>query len=85
MTDVSAASLCRPPFLPRMPCFPWALSLAGDTHPLALGPAELRLAGGSTRQPGAAVAASQVPPLLAGASEQAGFTFCWDALAPFAG
>lgn len=82
---LSAALLCRPPLLPRMPCFPLALSWAGQTHPLALVLARLRPADGGAGQPRVAVAASQVPLQFGGAPQQAGLALHRDPLTPFTG
>lgn len=67
-----------------MPCFPLALSLAGLTHPLALGFSRLRPADGGAGQPRVAVAASQLPPQF-GPSQQTGLALHRDPLTPFPG
>lgn len=83
LISLSAASLCRPPLLPRMPCCP--LALAGLTHPLALVFSRLRPAHGGAGQPRAAVAASQLPPQFVEASQQTGLALHRDPLAAFTG
>lgn len=80
--NMSAACLCRPPLLPRMPRCP--LAVAGAAHPLALVFSGLRPAHGGAGQPHVAVAASQLPAQLE-ASQQAGLTLHRDPLTPFAG
>lgn len=79
----SAASLCRPPLLPRMPCCP--LALAGLTHSLALVLSGLRPAEGSAGQPRATVAAPQLPPQFVEPSQQTGLALHRDPLAPLPG
>lgn len=81
----SAAPFCRPPLLPRMPCFPLALLRPGRAHPLALVFARLYPVHGGAEKPRIAVAASQVPPPLGWTSQQTGLALHRDPLAPFAG
>lgn len=83
--SLSAAPLCRPPLLPRMPCFPLALSLAECTHPLAFGSPCLRPADGGAGQPRFAVTAPQLPPQLGGPPQQTGLPLPRDPLTPFSG
>lgn len=83
VTNMSAARLCRPPLLPRMPCCP--LAVAGPAHPLALVFSGLRPAHGGTGQPHVAVAASQLPAQLVEASQQAGLALHRDPLTALAG
>lgn len=83
--NLSAAALCCPPLLPRMPCCPLGLSLAGLTHTLTFGFSRLRPVDGDTGQPRLAVAASQLPPQFAGASQQTGLALHRDPLTPLTG
>lgn len=85
LMNLSAAALCRPPLLPRMPCCPLGLSLAGLTHTLTFGFSRLRPVDGDTGQPRLAVAASQLPPQFAGASQQTGLALHRDPLTPLTG
>lgn len=80
--NMSAACLCRPPLLPRMPRCP--LAVARPAHPLALVFSRLCPAHGGAGQPHVAVAASQLPAQLE-ASQQAGLALDRDPLTPFAG
>lgn len=82
-TSLSAAPLCRPPLLPRMPGFPLGLLRAGPTHPLALVLAGLGLADGGAGQSPVAVAASQVPLPFSGSSQQTGLPLHRDPQTPF--
>lgn len=66
--QLSAACLCHPPLLPRMPCV-LALVLAGLTHTLTFDlSSRLCPADGGAGQPGVAVTAAELPPELVEAS-----------------
>lgn len=83
--SLSTRALCRPPLLPRMPCFPLALPRPGRAHSLALVLGRFHSVSGGAEQPRVAVAAPQVPPSLGVTSQQTGLALHRDSLAPFPG